>query len=305
VASARFEEKEFEGAATRELTALPLWSRRPAAYWPVGQVFEAVLGIDAAFGPAKREIWRLLQLPRPRGVVVTPDLWVGSPGGLPSADDLSRQRVSLFVNFKRPEAYKRKGRKMFGGPYFRFTVRSRPPSPNQHGILSTLAANITDDVAVVRYAAAAFQQRTELEAFMTTRDVLQNTCFVSPLAIVAPHMAWAYEGPDGWGAPNPEGDPVPSERLGDLVERVTAEARAMTIRKHLRQLAEAAADTLPARLREQIDEWLASAGQLDAIPQTSQTLGSLGDLVVVASAATRAGARWVHLVRHDGPLIMG
>lgn len=193
MAGGRFEEKEYESHASDELNAPWLWFR--SGYWPVGQVLEAVLGFDAGFDPAKREIWRLLRLPRPRGITVAPSSWIGSPAGLPRVPDLSCQRVSLFVNFKRPESYKRKGRKLFGTPYFRFSVRNRPPAPNQHAILTTLATNITEEFAVVRYAAAAFQLRSELESLRATRDILVHSCFVSPPSIRAPHTAWAYQWP--------------------------------------------------------------------------------------------------------------
>lgn len=296
MASGRFEEKEYESHASDELNAPRLWFR--SGYWPVGQVLEAVLGFDAGFDPAKREIWRLLRLPRPRGITVAPTCWVGSPGGLPRSPDLSCQRVSLFVNFKRPESYKRKGRKLFGTPYFRFSVRNRPPAPNQHAILTTLATNISEDAAVVRYAAAAFQLRSELESLRATRDILVHSCFVSPLAIPAPHSAWAYQGPGLLGAPNPDGPSEPSETLDELVRHATRDRAPEDLNRHLSVLAKGAGETLPARTRANIDAWITEATTSSEIAEVATgNLGGLHDLVTVSTAAARARAAWIHIVR--------
>jgi hypothetical protein len=308
MATGFFEEKEYEGAATVELTSPSFWSwRGRPGYWPVGQVLEAVLGIDAGFEPAKREIWKLLRHPRPRGVVVTPDFWLGSPAGLPLVPDLSCERVSLLLNFKRPESYVRKGRKLFGAPYYRFSVRNRPPSPNQHAILTTLATNLSDDVAVVRYAAAAFQLRTDLEAFKATRDVLRQSCFVSPMAIVAPHTAWAYQGPGLLGAPNPTGEPEPGEDLDGLQEILLKDRRPQSLRAHLRKLAATSAETLPTRLVDQIDNWVrgsvAELGVSDT-PEDARVYEALRNLTIVSSAAARAGAHWLHIVRLSGAYVL-
>jgi len=301
MATGLFEEKEYESAASHELSTPSTWSfRRRPACWPVGQMLEAVLGIDAGFDPAKREIWRLLEVPRPGGVRVTPDMWFGSPAGLPTVPDLTCQRVSLFVNFKRPENYVRKGRKLFGTPYLRFSVRSHPRSPNQHAILRALAGNLSEQVAVVRYAAPAFRRRTELEGFKATRDVLRMSCFVSPLEINAPHTAWAYQGPGLLGAPNPDGEPRRTEDFESLAATVISEDRPLSnLRDHLDDLAAVCRETLPPSLEKRIEAWLDQAStQLDfALGRDRDVVGALRSLVIVSSATARAGAAWLHLVR--------
>jgi hypothetical protein len=296
MASGRFEEKEYESHASDELNASWLWLR--SGYWPVGQVLEGVLGFDAGFDPAKREIWRLLRMPRPRGITVTPAHWFGSPSGLPCVPDLSCQRVSLFVNFKRPESYKRKGRKLFGTPYFRFSVRNRSPAPNQHAILTALATNIGENFAVVRYAAAAFQLRSELESLRATRDVLSNSCFVSPLSIPAPHTAWAYQGPGLLGAPNPDGPSETVETVDGLVRTAVRDREPTDLGRHLSVIAEAAGETLPRRTRASIDQWVAEAARsTETSDFPTDYAGRLRDLVTISTAITRAGAAWVHIAR--------
>src|SRR5690554_6729805 len=95
---AEFEEKQYETAANIELAR---GLRHPAVF-SSGQVLEEILGYDTVAAPsASHVIWRVLGVPRPKGVRLVPSFWLPHPS-LP-AERLPLSPVSLVLQFKRPD----------------------------------------------------------------------------------------------------------------------------------------------------------------------------------------------------------
>lgn len=93
VPRAEFEEKQYEMAACVELMDKVRLHR--GSVFSSGQVLEKILGYDAAAAPAPdHAIWRILEMPRPRGVRLYPTIW--APGRRPRADRLPGSPISLI-----------------------------------------------------------------------------------------------------------------------------------------------------------------------------------------------------------------
>ena len=103
---AEFEEKQYEIAATVELG-------RRGDVFGAGQVLEKIVGYDAAAAPsADHPIWRVLRLPRPRGLRLLPSHWQRRTQ--PAARELPSVAVSLILQYKRPEYLLSRQRKAVG-----------------------------------------------------------------------------------------------------------------------------------------------------------------------------------------------
>jgi hypothetical protein len=294
---AEFEEKEYEVAVAVELAT---GGGGFGKIFSSGQVLEKIVGYDAASSPGDRHaIWRLLQVPRPPGIKLIPNLW--DPGINPSPYDLPRSPVSLILQYKRPH-YLTGPRaaqwRMWRKPYFRFARTSE-----QHSVLKRLERRLGAR-AIVRYAAPAFWQRGQLESAHLSGQVLVRSGFVSP-ATIGSHRVWTYVEPGVAGRANPSTGPRPFETVEDIVSSLlqnqSRPSREMVLPEdgfmiHLRQVGEAAREREP-RLRRDIEAWTMSVAESN-IGVSSEILQRLADLASVTSLVARIGATW-HVISTD------
>lgn len=304
MATAEFEEKEYEICVAPELAQQGAGAGT-ATLFPAGQVLEHALGYDTAADPvASNRIWRALGVPRPAGVRLLPALWPATRRPLPK--ELPGGVVSLILQYKRPE-YLRGPRaaqwRLWGQPYFRFRREA-----DQHRVLRRIESKLTNEV-VVRYAAPAFWQRTELEQHHFTRSVLAASGFVSPTALGA-HQVWTYVAPGVSGRANPASRPISFETAERLLSQITEllppaglEASVSTdlvrtarsFRDHVRQLASTVEYRSPS-LRRLIDAWEPSLRDaLPDVPEADVTL--IRDFGTVMTVMIAISASW-HVALH-------
>ena len=249
---AQFEEKEYEQAASIELADSDAGRGR---VFSAGQVLEKIVGYDAAASPSgDHVIWRLLEVPRPRGIQLVPTLW--TPAQRPDADRLPDSVISLILQYKRPEflrGHQAKQWNLWACPYYRFTCENQ-----QHRVLRRLERELGVD-AVVRYAAPAFVGRGELEAAHIARRVLAKSGFVSPMSL-GRHRVWTYDVPGVNGKGNPNGREQRFASFDQLMNDAT-------------RVAESGASLVPAR---PLNQQLLSVGNV-AIRRQPDLRGALAE----------------------------
>lgn len=284
---AEFEEKQYETAANIELA----WGVRHPAVFSSGQVLEEILGYDTAAAPSPSHvIWRVLGVARPNGVRLVPSFWF--PQTVPPANRLPLSPVSLVLQFKRPDhlrgAAARQWR-LWSHPYFRFERTEK-----QHQVLRRIEQRV-GSAAVVRYAAPAFWRYAELEAHQLEGRVLEESGFVSPVALGS-HRVWTYDRPGALGYPNPDGDGLRFESLEELLFREFPSVQPAEVvlyrplAEHLALLAEAVGYRAPA-VRGPVEEWVRLVAR--EIPELEHgPLARLHDYALVQSALAKIGACW-------------
>jgi hypothetical protein len=203
---AQFEEKEYELQFSIELA-----KGRFGTVWGAGQVLEGIVGYDGVADPdIKHIVWKILKIPRPKGVILSPALWRG--GSRPSPSDLNSKPITFVLQYKRPE-YLRGARasqwNLWHKPYYRFKR-----SAKQQSILARLEQNLSGS-AVVRYASPAFWTRADYEANASTGTVIEKSGFVSPNALKR-HSVWTYIEPGIEGKANPSGQKIQFESASGL-----------------------------------------------------------------------------------------
>jgi hypothetical protein len=281
---AEFEEKQYEVAATVELG-------RRADVFGAGQVLEKIVGYDAAAAPsADHPIWRVLRVPRPKGLRLLPSHW--QPGNQPPAGQLPSVVVSLILQYKRPE-YLRGARakqwESWGRPYFRISRTS-----GQQRVLLRLERNLRT-AATVRYAAPAFWRRGELEAAQLASAVLSRSGYVRP-SDLGSHRVWTYDQPGIDGRANPAGPRRHFETLEQLFvgESLMNEPRDLVLYDdlpgHLRNLGGAALARNPS-LRRDVEVWVKTLYSRD-LGLTPVQIGQLGDLAAIVTVTDQVGASW-------------
>jgi hypothetical protein len=262
-----------------------------------GQVAEKILGYDAAAAPAAGNlVWRVLEVPRPRGVVLVPTHWPSTTR--PPAGQLPGYPVSLILQYKRPTYLEspRAGQwRLWHQPYFRFERSAR-----QHSVLSRLERRLGGD-ALVRYAASAFWRRGELERAHLQRSVLALSGFVSPHAL-GKHRVWTYIEPGNDGRGNPAGERVRFETfeqvLGTLVDRESTSTGIVRfeggLQGHLGRVGVAARDREPA-LRSAVTAWSERVRRQLRPDLSVEQIEQLRDLASIVSLVTAMKSSW-HLV---------
>jgi hypothetical protein len=288
VAWAEFEEKQYEIAATVELG-------RRGDVFGAGQVLEEIVGYDAAAAPSSdHPLWRVLRVPRPRGLRLLPSHW--QRGTEPHPQDLPSRLVSLILQYKRPEYLRGANAKqwqLWRRPYFRITRSSR-----QQRILLRLERNL-GTAATVRYAAPAFWQRGELEAAQLAHEILLRSGYVRPLDLGS-HRVWTYEEPGIDGRANPAGPRRPFETFERLLfeDRRTSGPSDLALYEglpnHLRALGDAATERTPI-LRRRVEIWVRRLFSRD-VGLTPDQILQLGDLAAIVTVTDQIGASW-HLRR--------
>lgn len=284
---AEFEEKEYETAANIELA----YGQRQRRVFSSGQVLEEVLGYDSVAAPtASNVIWRVLGVPRPKGVRLLPAFWPAD--AQPAASRLPLSPISLVLQFKRPDHLRGPAARqwrLWHHAYYRFERTER-----QHQVLRRLEERVGAAV-VVRYAAPAFWRYTELEANQLAGRVLEQSGFVSPVALGS-HKVWTYDRPGALGYPNPDGEGLRFEHFEDLLFRDLrpAESGELIVYRplgdHLAAMAGAVGYRAPA-LREPAEQWVQLVAR--EVPELEPgVLVRLRDYALVQSALTRIGAFW-------------
>ena len=289
---ADFEEKEYEVAFAVELGS----SGGGGPVLAAGVVAEKLLGYDAASDPGRTSpIWRVLGVPRPKGVKLLPQHW--TPGISPQVRHIPSIPVSLILQYKRPEFLRGANAKQWhrwGQPYYRFT-RSAP----QHVVLRRIEKRLKGG-AVVRYAAPAFHERGQFERAILRGSVVAESGFVAP-ATLGSHQVWTYQGPGRTGYANPDG---PWERFASVeevfsagllsgLEQADQSAELVpveTMDSHLSSLAAAVGGRWPS-LRRDITEWMAEVERAD-LGLDDQTRRRLFWISTVATGLSRIGASW-------------
>jgi hypothetical protein len=295
MARPEFEEKEYEVAFAVELGQSMTYVRSS------GQVLEKVVGYDAATNPAaQHEVWRMLRLRRPPGIRLVVPLW--APGKLPPQDRLPASAVSLLLQYKRPEFMVGPNAsqwRLWGQPYYRFTRTG-----HQQRILVRLERHLGGR-AMVRYAAAAFHLRGELEQHMIQSAVIRNSGFVEPRGLGS-HSVWTYLGPGIVGRANPDGEPIRFETFEDLFtdhgEPTISRADLVEndedrLDAHLALLGAVAREREPS-LRIPIERWLRAAAAAE-IQLSATTKRRIADIASITTLMHRIGGSW-HLVAPPG-----
>lgn len=298
VVAAYFEEKTYEVAYDVELASGS--GGVPNVYAP-GQVLEHLLGFDAAANPDPTHVlWRVLGTPRPRGVALVPDHWVGLPGARRRQSGLPSNPISFVVQYKRPEhlrGHRARQWHMWRNPYYRFAI-----DPAQQRVLKRLEINLLGE-AIVRYAAPAFHTNEEMDTARLKSEVILRSGHVAPSDLVG-HSVWTYRTPGHSGRANPQGTERGFQRLSDLFMEPedfdpsppvgSALFQFDPYAAHVRRLAEVVTDREPT-LRRLLDLWGRALSNRQIPPRDIQT--SLA-FAAVQSMVNRLGASWWILDRN-------
>ncbi len=294
--AAEFEEREYESAALVEL------ADGGGAVFTPGQVLEKIVGYDSVAAPVREHIlWRLLRVPRPRGLALVPTLWPAA--ARPTRDVLPSTPVSVVLQYKRPEylrAPQASQWRLWGRDYYRVERRDA-----QHRILRNLETRAGDAV-VVRYVSPAFWRRGDLEQAHLRRTVLSRSGFVAPSSF-GRHRVWTYIEPGTDGQFNPRNARVTFETYSSLTSRWAAEfegtpsglpARREVIPEHLATVARAASYRNPA-IRKTVQTWMRAVVSAD-LGLSQRDLVALSAYATIASTSAHVGAVWFIADTADG-----
>lgn len=208
-----FEEKQFEGVLNAELFG------SAGFLFPIGQMLEYHIGIDAALVTFNDRFWKRFGYLFPLdGVPIDPSFFSQFSAHI---DSLPKFRFNLFLQHKRPDYCKGprgKHRRHFGGPYYRFRI-----TQHQQTALERLA-NHTKGYSIVSYASPAFHTINELVKNISARTLVSATNFVEAVAL-AGHTTYNYKEAGAVGLVNDKpkeisGEPITS-RINTLRQTAT------------------------------------------------------------------------------------
>ncbi len=232
---------------------------------------------------------------RPPGLSLLPELWNGSHR--PPAAALPQYPVSVFLQFKRPEyrfGANAAQYRLWRGPYYRFER-----TKHQHTVLTRLERNLAA-LAIVRYAAPAFDTVAELEIAQMTGTVVRRSGHVSPSKL-GRHKVWTYQQPGTHGIPNPSGKPIAFEQYEDIFGQLVnptsrphqvepyRRAEEPGLLRHLAAVAKSCRSREP-QLRETVQRW---SGALPATRLEPSVAKALVDFVTIQSLAAREQIIWL------------
>jgi hypothetical protein len=192
-----FEEKQYEQLMNSELA-------ETGYIYPVGQVLESDLAIDAAMLPKKPDFWDMwgsLGVKRWRsGLRLRPDFWEDAEKELKS-EMFPKFKCNLFIQYKRPEFIGSTNGREFSywrQPYFRYDI-----TQHQQKILSKLEEK-TSSHALVTYACPSFHKLKDLWKFLKGKLLISNSNFVQP-HILQKHerYSFAQSGVGGYACSEP------------------------------------------------------------------------------------------------------
>lgn len=290
--AADFEEKTYEIAYDVEMSH----GAGPTP-WAPGQVLEHLVGFDAAASPdPSHPLWRVLGVPRPKGLVLVPDHWLGLPGRRPARRLLPSNPISFMVQFKRPEfirSHAGKQWKLWRTPYYRFKIDSA-----QQRTLKRLETNTAGE-AVVRYAAPAFSTNRAMDIARLSGQVINSSGHVAPSTMTG-HTAWTYVAAGTAGRPNPTGEERRFDRLSDLFREPDDNEQSQSLGTpsditafdamglHVEDLARAALTREPD-LRRTVNAWRQELIRENVRPVI---IASVVNFAAVQSLMSRIGASW-------------
>lgn len=293
MARAEFEEREYEVAVAVQMS-------RPVGIgnyiFSAGTVLEKVLGYDAvAQADAHHEIWQVLGLARPPGVVLVPPHWGG--GNRPQQQSLPTVPISLVFQYKRPDYMygpSAKQWRLWQRPYFRFE-RTRRQQTVLHRLERSLGGR-----ALVRYMSPAFWQRGQLEAACLNGTLLRRSGFVPP-SVLNNHRYWTYIAPGRIGRANPDGEPRDFEDLTQLLSQLDGEQRIEAgsqelvsgddaLRTHLGLVGQAARTREPS-IRIPVDRWIRAVRET-VTSLEADTIEAIRDVASITSLMSAVGGSW-------------
>lgn len=210
VASAEFEEKDYEAPLYRQLLGASSLIATP------GQVFEGKFGIDAALQATNPEFWNVMGYKQPlNGAVLDDHRW-----GVVWRRGVKKRRLptfstNLLVQAKRPDVLKGRNASLsifdITGGYWRFFVR-----PHQQEILEKIKKHLRNKLAVV-YASPAFSSFDELYSHTINDSIIAHSSFVKVEKLKG-HVAWNYDKPGTTGVANTEYEPIEDTPFIDQLE---------------------------------------------------------------------------------------
>lgn len=183
---AEFEESEYEGPLYNQL------SNGSLNLWTPGRRFERIFGIDAALLSNNKYFWNLFAQSSPSvGTSLNNYNWYflwhlikRHFRPVPSFN------VNVLIQSKRPEhrsgvnsKYSINGIK---GEYWQFQITN-----HQQKILEKLEAKLSSDALVV-YACPAFHTFDDLERYIVSEQIIENSTFVKASALTN-HKKWVFD----------------------------------------------------------------------------------------------------------------
>lgn len=176
---------------------MELAARASIIYSP-GQVFENIVGIDAALFSKNPDFWKLWdkklwwQLffqPYRRGIVIERKWWDQLKQGLDD-ERFPKFKFNVFIQHKRPEfisTSRGSEYKDWNQPYFRYDL-----DPNQQNNLYRLEQKVSSQGIVV-YGCPAFWQFRELWFFVASGSLVDNSNFARPYDLNG-HQRYTFVG---------------------------------------------------------------------------------------------------------------
>jgi len=312
---ASYEEKEYETLANVAFVTELAHRGSPVQVFSPGQVLEATLGFDFStrLDPSSSLFRRLF------------DSTPGAPGISQSQSrsariplDPSTRLLNLFLQYKRPELFK-KGHRSKLWPkdenFMRFTVsENRRVGGQSYAQVQALhrLEELFGQNAVVRYACPSAPSRGELYRRFREGELLTSSVFVPPsnLLRTSPgdfHRRWTFQPSDlGTGRPNPDGERRSSESGDHLLRGIESRRQsAVSLSEfpiELRRGAEAArgiehertdrTSSRPNRVRRihESEQRNIEREMFDASPPIADAIASA---IEIAFAARDLDAKWM------------
>jgi hypothetical protein len=183
---AEFEEPEYEGPLYNQL------SNGSLNLWTPGRRFERIFGIDAALISNNQYFWNLFAQSSPNVGTSLRNyewhfLWHLIKRHFRPVPSFN---VNVLIQSKRPEhrsgvnsKYSINGIK---GAYWQFQITN-----HQQKILEKLEAKLSSDALVV-YACPAFHKFDDLDRYIASGQIIENSTFVKASALTN-HKKWVYD----------------------------------------------------------------------------------------------------------------
>ena len=216
MAKTEFEESEYEGPLYNQLLNGNL------RIWTPGRMFERIVGIDSAVFANNQYFWSLFGSINPISGISLRDydwhfLWhlmtrVFRP--------FPKFKINLLIQAKRPTHIENENidycAKGICGEFWYFFITT-----HQQAILEKLEQKLALDALVI-YACPAFHQFAALDNNIETGQIVENSTFVKPSALVN-HTKWVFNSPGTTGLAcskiNEHSDKPFIEMLEDLERR--------------------------------------------------------------------------------------
>ncbi|WP_426175980.1 hypothetical protein [Massilia sp. TWR1-2-2] len=195
---AEFEEKDYEGPLYNQLLCGNHRINTP------GQVFENALGIDCSLEAHHAIFWDYFNFKNiPNGILLTDYRWGWVHRRHGKKLRISKFPVNLLIQAKRPDTLVGPNGKFItlGIPngYWRFEINK-----HQQSLLNKLSRRLNHRALVV-YASPAFDTWNDLDNYMESQQIVENSSFVN-VERMNGHHTWNYNkaGCVGVGASEPE-----------------------------------------------------------------------------------------------------